>query len=130
MKKLALTLTLIGALSTMPTIACMANMDSPNDTARFKNTVVKNVLETSIFVEDTLEPKCACNDDKCKEEKNKNAKVEEEKKQEKEKENNKDKEHNKETCPKEKCPKENKKDDKKEVCPKKLEESKKTDNQN
>lgn len=122
MKKLALTLTLIGALSTMPTIACMANMDSPNDTARLKNTVVKNVLETSIFVEDTLEPKCKCNDDKCKEEKNKNAKVEEEKKQDKAKEHKKDNDSKKETCPKE--------DKKKEVCPKKLEESKKIDNQN
>lgn len=95
MKKLILSLTLIGTLAIAPTISCMAKVDSPNDKVRFKHTSAAEISEASMFVENTITPKCKCNDKECKEKKTK--------------EKEKDK----------KCK------DKKEVCPSKTKEAEK-----
>lgn len=68
MKKTILTVTLVAALAIMPTIGCMAAQnDSPNDKPRYKQT---SIQETSVLVNDKLEPKCKCEKETCpKEEK-------------------------------------------------------------
>lgn len=63
MKKTILTVTLIAALAIMPTIGCMAAQnDSPNDKARYK--------QTSVLLNEKLEPKCKCEKETCPKEEN------------------------------------------------------------
>lgn len=93
MKKIILSLTLI--LSMSPTLLCMANVDSPNESVDYKKTSIEEVTgnsEASVLVEDTVTPKCKCGDGKCVNEKE--SKVE-----------------------KETCPKKHAQDNKKEKCP-------------
>lgn len=119
MKKVILSLTLMGVLSMTPAMACMANQDSPNDKVNHRKSSAEKlsteqVSETSILVEDTLNPKCKCTDENCKKEEEKGNKVEKDKKMEEKKEKKEQKEMEKK---KEICPKENDKI-KKENCPK------------
>ena len=101
MDKIILSLTLIGALTFNSAIGVIANPDSPNKKVRLKKISIEERMEeeegnedeneeTSILVEDTLEPKCSCEgkdylnkDEKNKKEQtNKSEKSDEDKKRE------------------------------------------------
>ncbi|MBU3104594.1 hypothetical protein [Clostridium gasigenes] len=68
MKKIILSLTLIGALAMTPSVICSTNIDNPNDNVQYKKTSIEENTETSILVEDTLESKCHCEDEDCQKE--------------------------------------------------------------
>lgn len=68
MKIIILSLTLIGALSMTPSAMCLTKRDSPNDNVQYKKTSIEEtteISETSILVEDTLEPECQCENGNC-----------------------------------------------------------------
>ncbi|MGL5353564.1 MAG: hypothetical protein ACRDA5_09605 [Clostridium sp.] len=68
MKKIILSLALIGALSLGQTSVYKASTDSPNEKVNYKKTQVRQNTddsETSILVEDTITPSCKCEDEKC-----------------------------------------------------------------
>lgn len=77
MNKIILSLTLIGTLAVTP--LSIANQDNPNDRVRYKKTSIEEpseISETSILVEDTLEPRCNCKDKNCPKENERSNKIE------------------------------------------------------
>ena len=69
MKKIILSLALVGSVVFMPVIAEMKNQDSPNDKIKYRKTSIEErideemeeeINEASILIEDELKPKCKC----------------------------------------------------------------------
>lgn len=107
MKKIILSLALIGTMVITPTSACMAKVDNPNESVQFKKTSIEEGTDTSsksVLVEDTITPKCKCSDEKCKKDKDKDSEKDKKKDNHKDKDNKckKDNHHmKKEICPRE-----------------------------
>lgn len=77
MNKIILSLTLIGTLAVTP--LSIANQDNPNDKVRYRKASIEEpseISETSILVEDTLEPGCNCEGKDCPKKNEKSNKVE------------------------------------------------------
>lgn len=77
MNKIILSLTLIGTLAFTP--LSIVNQDNPNDRVRYRKTSIEQpseISETSILVEDTLEPRCHCEGKNCPKENEKSNKKE------------------------------------------------------
>lgn len=97
MKKIIVSLALIGALTIGQTAVYKANTDSPNEKVNYKKTSVEqnvDTSETSILVDDTITPSCKCEEGKCQKDK----KIENDKETNK---NEKNKEERKQACPRE-----------------------------
>ena len=68
MKKIILSLALIGALAFGQTSVYKASTDSPNEKVNYKKIQVRKNTddsETSVLVEDTINPSCKCADENC-----------------------------------------------------------------